>query len=139
MKVKSKRIQEIREKMTIEDHTHLYIEFDVNEVYKRFPERGISGLWKKLTNGLVRYQNTDNRSWYKNLGVSGYYTYTIYDNRIELSLFLDKVINPEEFIKRLQTLCPIKTFKTEKNKPAQLIETDSSLFGEYRINQAKWN
>lgn len=138
MKVKSRKIQEIREKMTIEGHTHLYIEFDVNEVYKRFPERGISGLWKKLTNGLIRYQNTDNRSWYKHLDISGFYTYNIYKDRIELSLLLDKIINPQEFINRLQFLCPIKTYKIGENKQTELIETDSSLFGEYRLNISKW-
>jgi hypothetical protein len=138
MKLKTKRIQEIREKMTIKDHTHLYIEFDINEVYNRFPERGISALWNKLTNGLIRYQNTDNRSWYKNLGVSGYYTYTIYENRIELNLFLDREIDIGDFINRLQFLCPIKTYKIGDNKPTELIETDSSLFGGFRLNISKW-
>ena len=138
MKVKSKKIQEIRKQLTIRDHTHLFIEFDMIEVYERFPERGISGLWKKLTNGLIRYQNTDNRSWYKHLDISGFYTYNIYKDRIELSLLLDKIINPQEFINRLQFLCPIKTYKIGENKQTELIETDSSLFGEYRLNISKW-
>jgi len=138
MKVKSKKIQEIREKLMIKDHTHLYIEFDVREVYDRFPERGISALWKKFSNGLVKYDNTENRSWYKNLDISGFYTYNIYKDRIELSLLLDKVINPEELINRLQFLCPIKTYKIGENKQTELIETDSSLFGDYRLNISKW-
>lgn len=139
MKVKNRKIQEIREKLTIKDHTHLFIEFDVDEVYKRFPEKGISGIWKKLTNGLVKYDNRENRSWYKDLNVNGYYTYTIYKDKIELNLFLDRVIELDEFLNRLNTICPINNYKLGKEESSELIEIDSSLFGEYRINKPKWN
>jgi hypothetical protein len=139
MKVKNKKIQEIRKQLTIRDHTHLFIEFDMIEVYERFPDKGISGIWKKLTNGLVKYNNTDNRSWYKKLNVNGYYTYIIYKDRIELSLFLDREIDIGDFINRLKFICPVKTYKIGYNKPTELIETDSSLFGEFRINKLRWN
>ena len=115
------------------------IVFDKDEVYQRFPENGFSGIWKKFTNGLVKFDNVENRTWYKSLNISGFYTYTIIEKQIKLHLFINKSLDFDEFMERLESICPIVSFKITKDDFLTMVESDTSLFGEYRINQQKWN
>jgi hypothetical protein len=138
MKVKNKKILEILNQSSLEDFISLIIVFDKYEVYKRFPENGFSGVWKKFTNGLNKFQNLDNRTWYKSLDISGFYTYTIFEKQIKLQLFINKTLDFDEFMERLESICPIESFKITKGDFITMVESDTSLFGDYRINQQKW-
>jgi hypothetical protein len=135
MKKKTRKISEIRQCPYFRNHIHLHITFDIHEVYTRYSERGLSEIWKRLTNSLIKYEGSTNRSWFKKLDVSGFYTYTINNDVVELQLFFNKKIDVTEFLSRLNSVCPIKHHKICSRDKFRPIETDTSLFGEYRLNK----
>lgn len=142
MKKTNRIIQEIRndfQRDSSKDSTTLSITFLRDDVYKRFQERGIPELWNKLTNGKIRVKGVYNRDWYSSLGVSGFYTYTIWKDTIELLVFFDKRIVVEELNNRIFHLCPFIsveeiTFSHLSLPPV----TESSVFGKYRLNQTNF-
>lgn len=138
MKKKTAKYLEIRKNNAYKDTTNIEVTFDKKEVYKRFSEKGIAQMWKTLTNSKSKLRDDNNRNWYDNLDVSGYYRYSITDGEIKLLIHLDKPVNETEWISRLNDICPVKSSQVGVMNNPPIIEMDISLFGEYRMNKRAW-